>query len=148
MRNGAASACEHQSSQCWPHYVRGVKKAFFGEEFSQPTARLNRQPTGSLFRPAKSGNSIHFAPPLTWASAWRKSKSDSVLCPITKAEIVIHIWNNNSGWIAPNNLWSTCGGSKETCRDYGLDLQAAGERRAIGELDEDLITFAVVLKDT
>ena len=71
-----------------------------------------------------------------------------MLCPITKAEVVIHKWNNNSGWIAPKNLWSTHGGSKETCRDYGLDLQATGERGAIGELDEDLIPFTVVLKDT
>jgi len=45
--------------------VSGVEKAFFGEEFSQPSGRLNGQPSGGFLRPATTGNSIHFAPPLT-----------------------------------------------------------------------------------
>jgi hypothetical protein len=45
--------------------VSGVEKAVFGEEFSQPLGRLNMQPSGGFIRSATTGDSIHFAPPLT-----------------------------------------------------------------------------------
>ena len=32
---------KHERSQSRPHHVSGVKQAFFAEEFSQPSARLN-----------------------------------------------------------------------------------------------------------
>jgi hypothetical protein len=62
---GAAGAREDEGSQSRPHHMSGVEKAFFGEQFSQPSARLNRQSSGGFIQPGTTGDSIHFAPPLT-----------------------------------------------------------------------------------
>jgi len=52
-----------------------TEKGFFGEEFSQPSDRLNGQPNESFIRSARAGDSIHFAPPLTWRQLWRKGRA-------------------------------------------------------------------------
>src|SRR5579875_2739335 len=65
MGGGAAGAHEHEGGQRWAHHMSSAEKAFFGKEFSQPSGRLNGPPNEGFILSARTGNSIHFAPPLT-----------------------------------------------------------------------------------
>ena len=67
------NACERERKKGGSHRADGQEKGGFEGVFRLPKGKRDVQPITSGIESEETAESIHFAPPLTWASAMAQS---------------------------------------------------------------------------